>query len=231
MTTNNKIKKNIFFLILFLISSNNIIYSQDIHDKLSTELCQCLEKKQIKDPNKLAPCFEDIIINNIKEIKKHYNVETIEEINMVEIGNKIGAKLILECKYALNTFTTGTIGNEKKVKKQSDLKCSNLRKGEFYYLTPSLNPKVLDTTFVTISNNMFLERMKNGRTYSLLKIKWKKNCEFDLLFKESNDPIKREISKKGDVYKYEILQNNQNSVFLRLNWLGKDYQFELFKLK
>lgn len=72
--------------------------------------------------------------------------------------------------------------------------------------------------------------MKNGRTYALLHIKWKDNCEFDLTFKESNDPMKKEFSKSGDVYEYEILTNTSESVFLKTTWMDRSYQFELIKI-
>jgi len=139
--------------------------------------------------------------------------------------------MIKECQYVIDTFQPGIVGNEEKVTKQPDLKCDNLKNGDFYYLTKRTEDGIVDTTFVTISNDMFLERMKNGRTYSLLNIKWQDNCKFDLIFKESNDPMKKEISKPGDVYKYEILTNGNKSLFLKTTWMDRSYQFELIKIK
>lgn len=73
--------------------------------------------------------------------------------------------------------------------------------------------------------------MRNGRTYSLLEIKWKNECKFELEFQESNDPLKKEISQPGDIYKYEILVNDENSIFLKTFWQKREYQFELVKIK
>jgi hypothetical protein len=153
------------------------------------------------------------------------------DLDMESIGNKIGAKMIKECPYVLDNFPTGIVGNEEKVTKQLNLNCDDLKNGDFYYLTRRPDIGIVDTTFVTISKNMFLERMKNGRTYSLLDIKWKDNCEFDLTFKESNDPMKKEVSSPGDVYQYEILTNGTESFYLKVNWMDRTYQFELFKIK
>lgn len=204
--------------------------AQDIFDKLSQKLCKCIEKGEVKTPTAMKPCFEDLLVSNIAEIKKYYKSKTIDDLNMEEISNKIGTKLIKTCSYVINNFPSGIVGNEKKVTKQSDLNCNDLKNGNFYYLTERSDSGIIDTTFVTISNHMFLERMKNGRTYSLLDINWKNNCVFNLTFKESNDPMKKELSKPEDVYEYEILTNGDKSVFLKTTWMDKSYQFELIKI-
>lgn len=222
---------SIIILSILLLGTSYNLSAQDIIDKLARKLCKCIEKQEVKSAAEMGPCFEDLLISNLKKIKEHYKVETIDEINMEEVGNKIGAKMLKECPYVLDNFPSGIVGNDEKVKKEPDLKCDDLKNGDFYYLTERPEFGIVDTTFVTISNNMFLERMKNGRTYSLLNIKWKDNCEFDLTFKESNDPMKKEFSKSGDVYEYEILTNGSESLFLKTIWIEKSYQFELIKMK
>ncbi len=221
----------IVILTIFLFGTSCNLAAQDIIDKLSRKLCKCIEKQEVKNSSEMGPCFEDLLIRNLKDIKEHYNAETMDDINMEEIGNKIGAKMIKECPYVMENFPSGVVGNEEKVTKQPNLKCDDLKKGDFYYLTQRPEGGIVDTTFVTISNNMYLERMKNGRTYSLLDIKWKDNCEFDLTFKESNDPMKKELSKSGDVYEYEIFANGNKSLFLKTTWVNRSYQFELVKIK
>ncbi|CAL2103717.1 conserved exported protein of unknown function [Tenacibaculum sp. 190130A14a] len=215
---------------LFFGFSDNIT-AQDFITNLSKKLCKCIEKNEVKNMDEVAPCFEDLIVDNLKEIKKYYNVKSINDINIEELGSKIGVQLTKDCPYILNTFKSQVSGNEEKVVKQANLQCNDLKNGDFYYLVKSSKNAKVDTTYVTISNHMFLERMKNGKTYSLLNIEWKENCTFDLIFKESNDPMKKEFSKAGDVYTYEILTNDDTSVFLKTIWRDRSYQFELFKVK
>lgn len=221
--------KTILFTLVFVTASSQL-FSQDLVNKLSKQLCECLEKEQIKDPNEMNGCFEDIIVNNLKDIKEYYKAKTLDEINMEEFGGKIGAKLIKECQYVLDNFNSGGLDDDQKVDKQSDLKCDDIKRGDFYYTQKNID-KGIDTTYVTITDTMFLERMKNGKTFSLLDIKWTSNCEFTLTFNNSNDPFKKQMSKKGDIYQYEVLQNNANSVFLQFNWKGKEYQFEMVKIE
>ena len=221
-----------FTLLFFLfLGTCYDLTAQDIIDKLSRKLCKCIEKQELKNPNEIGPCFEDLLINNFQEIKEYYQAEMIEEIDMEELGGKVAVKMIKECPYVLDNFPSGIVGNEKKMDRQSDLECDDLKKGDFYYLTKRPDSGIMDTTFVTISNDMFLERMKYGRTYSLLNITWKDNCEFELTFKESNDPVKKELSEPGDIYKYEILTNDNKSLFLKTTWMERSYQFELVKIK
>ena len=146
----------------------------------------------------------------------------MEDLDIEEIGNKLGAKMVKECDYVLDNFPSGIVGNKEKVTKEPDLNCEDLKKGDFYYVNKRTETGISDTTFVTISNDVFLERMKNGRTYSLLNIEWKEDCKFSLKFKESNDPMKKEISRPGDIYEYEILTNGEKSVFLNVFWRGRD---------
>lgn len=221
----------IILISIILLGTSYNLSAQDIIDKLTKELCKCIEKQETKTTNDIGPCYEDLLINNLKEIKKFYKTDTLEDIDFEQIGNKIGVKMVKECPYVLDNFPSGVVGDQEKVDKQPDLNCEDLKKGDFYYLTERPIDGIKDTTFVTISNDMFLERMRAGKTYSLLNIKWKDNCEFDLIFNESNDPMKKEFSKTGDTYEYEILTNSSESVFLKTTWMNRSYQFELIKLK
>ena len=169
-------------------------------------------------------------MNNWSGVKTYYNVQSLEDIDMEQLGVKIGTRMLKECQYMVDNFSPDNGETTKIVEKQPDLTCEDLKNGDFYYVLERPDLGVKDTTYVTISNEMFLERMNNGKTYSLLNIEWKDNCEFDLIFKKSNDPIKKELSKPGDIYEYEILTNTDKSVFIKITWMNRTQQFELVKM-
>jgi hypothetical protein len=75
-----------------------------------------------------------------------------------------------------------------------------------------------------------LERMDNGRTFSLLNVSWKSDCEFELEFVKSNDAFKKELSAPGEVYKYEVIRIEGRSVFVKVFWRNEEFQVELVKL-
>ena len=135
-----------------------------------------------------------------------------------------------ECDYVLENLTPKENKFKKNLKPKQNLDCTKLKTGEFYYLTPNtINKTTNDTTFVTIKGNMFLERMNRGRTYSMLDINWIDNCKFELIFKDSNDPIKSVVSAPGEKYNYEMVSSTPNSYILKLFWGENEYKIELFK--
>ncbi|MFH6768815.1 hypothetical protein V8G56_08715 [Gaetbulibacter aquiaggeris] len=120
---------------------------------------------------------------------------------------------------------------EKDFVPKENLDCSRLKKGEFYYLNSTPNSMIKDTTFVSIKDQILMERMKNGKTYSFLDIVWIDDCRFDLIFKESNDPFKSALSEKGDKYEYELISSTTNSYIIRMKWKKQEYKFELYRIE
>jgi len=214
--------------ILFLVL-NISVNAQDLYNSLSIELCECLESRKIKNASEMDSCIDDLFINNSNLIKEYYKVTDLSEINFDELFAKVGAKIIKQCEYVIENFPLGTVGSDKKIDKQIDLDCEDKLIGDYYYFTKRPDSAILDTTFVNISNDKFLEKMNFSNTYSLLRIIWKDNCKFDLEFQESDDLIKKEVSKPGDIYHYEVIAKLKNSVFLKLFWNNREYQLELIK--
>ncbi len=222
--------KNLLIITIIYLASLSA-NGQDIYDKFSKKLCQCLEKEKVTTVEAMPRCFEEVLIKNIDELKEYYGVTSFREINTEELGNKVAAKLLKNCDYALEAFSNQQKQEDKIVTKQPNLTCEDLKSGDFYYLNGRSNTTIPDTTYVTISNNMFLERMNNGRTYSLLNLEWKGECKFKLIFKESNDPFKKELSKPGDTYLYEVMTNGPESIVVKVYWRKEEFQVELFKVK
>ncbi|MEO1485223.1 MAG: hypothetical protein AAFU57_05730 [Bacteroidota bacterium] len=167
----------------------------------------------------------------MEEIKKHYQVASLNDIDAEALGSRVAAQLLKHCDYAIKVLSKEEKQEKSTVSKQANLTCEDLRSGDFYYLNEIPNQQVPDTTHVTISDDMFLERMKGGRTFSLLNIKWTDACNFVLVFKESNDPLKKELSKPGDEYFYEVMTNSPESFVIKLFWKKEEFQIELFKSK
>jgi hypothetical protein len=201
-------------------------------DKLAKKICKCMEKEKITTIEDMTPCFEKVLVDNLKEIYKVYKIKSLEEFNFDKLGIQIGTKLMKECDYILENLTPNENKFEKDFVPEQNLDCSKLKSGEFYYLT-TLNEitKAKDTTFVTIKENMFLERMNGGRNYSMLDINWIDDCKFELIFKDSNDPIKSVMSEPGEKYNYEMVSSTPNSYILKLFWRKKEYKIELFRTK
>lgn len=190
-----------------------------------------MEKEKIIKIDEINPCFEKVVVDNLDKIYKAYKIKSLDEYDFDKLALEIGTKLMKECDYILEDL----IPNENRFKKdfvsKKNLDCSSFKNGEFYYLTSSTLTNSKDTTYVTIKEDMFLERMNSGRTYSILDIDWENDCNFELIFKNSNDPIKRVVSEPGEKYKYEMVSSTLNSYIFKLLWRNKEYKIEFFRKK
>lgn len=220
---NSKIYLSILFFFLIFSAA-----SQNLYEELSKQLCDCIDDTPSLE--ELNICSERLIIKNYDPILKHFDVNSFDEVNMDEFTSGLIAKLGKNCEKAQALLNEGNqIYIDEKTYKES-LNCEDLKDGEFYYFASEYAKEANDTTFVTIKNKNYMERMKGGKTYSNLTINWKSNCEFELKFVNSNDPFKRELSGKGDVYSYKILATYPEYVVLKLlNKESYGMQMKLYK--
>jgi len=223
----------IFFVLIVsyivLTSCANKMSGQDTVDNLSNEMCQCIELAGYKNASEIEPCYEELFNKNSNLTKEYYQTDKLSDAQIFELKNKVAAKMLYTCAYLKNNFPTGLVS--KKVPKKLNLNCENLKVGKFYYLTQRPDSIIQDTTFVTISKDEYFERMRNNTTYSRLKIVWKENCKYDLIFQESDDPLKKEMFQKGQVFKYEIINEDEESIFVEMEWEGQIYLGEMFKIR
>ncbi len=86
-----------------------------------------------------------------------------------------------------------------------------------------------DTVNLTIEKGFWIDHLKDG-TYSKLKFKWINDCEFEIEFIESNNPVRNQFSKKGDRYWYQINGKQETHYDLSVQVVGTEghYLFKLF---
>jgi hypothetical protein len=65
----------------------------------------------------------------------------------------------------------------------------------------------ISSVSVAIRKGVWTETFADG-SYSRLQVRWTGDCEFDLVFIESNNIIRKNMSKPGDNYHYRILERN-----------------------
>lgn len=61
-----------------------------------------------------------------------------------------------------------------------------------------------DTVKLEIANGFWIDHFKDG-TFSKLKLEWISDCEFEIEFVESNNDVRKNFSKPGDRYVYQIV--------------------------
>lgn len=233
----------ISLLLLFLYPFFFELSAQKAVQKMSDDACKCLNKhkkdEDLDTENLLKYCIEEGVGRHLLDLKKEYEVISMQDIDINEIGSQIGIRLAKECKY-FQELITAEFGNDSRtdsldkryekaqiVNKET---CRNFVKGEFYYAIPMDSARtIMDTTFLTINGTLYLERMDNGKTFSLLSFKWVNDCTFEITFIESNHPIKAAMSKKGDKYTYTIMEINEDRAMLKSYFMGLTDYLELVK--
>ncbi|RYY48036.1 MAG: hypothetical protein EOO06_11345 [Chitinophagaceae bacterium] len=93
----------------------------------------------------------------------------------------------------------------------------------FYYIESSG-----DTTMLHLTKDSWTDHLK-GNTFSKLSLKRLSPLEFVISFKESNHPIKKNMSKVGDQYYYNLISKDKSSYLLCVSIKGLTTS-SLFKL-
>lgn len=149
----------------------------------------------------------------------------MDELNQIDIRFQRQCKEYGELIDRLNTQK----GDWKRVnvKPNTELKkdaCLDFLKYKNYYYLSSNG----DTVRLTIDKNFWVDHFNDG-TFSKLKLYWVNDCEFEIEFIESDNYSRKQFSKPGDKYKYQIIQKNNNFYFMSAEIVGTS-QFLTFKL-
>ena len=86
-----------------------------------------------------------------------------------------------------------------------------------------------DIVHLELKDGYWVDHFKDG-TFSKLKLRKTNDCEFEIEFIESNNNIRKNFSKKGDKYIYQILTQNTRFYELSVQIPGKSiyYTFKLY---
>lgn len=222
-------------LILFsLILTTSIAQAQDIYKKIAKETCKCFKKNEVVTLDDGELCFEQVMMARMSDIMETEG-KTIDEIDGEDVGFKIIGNMMKDCDYMKEMdLLNGSEHYDPSVPPPNmtlQESCSTFHNGDYYYLMPqSLEEDALmDTTFATFSGENYLERMYGGKTYSWLEVEWIEDCTFVLKFKESNDPMKKNMSDVGDVYEYEIVGTSDTTMVLKFEGYGDPQYITYFR--
>ena len=168
-----------------------------------------------------------------KFLKKHIipvlnNIETSQQTAAVENISFRLQRICKEYKSILERLVPNkgdweTI-NEKPISKLNKEVCLDIFKTEQYYYLEASG----DTIRLSIKNGFWQDHFKDG-TYSKLKFHWISDCEFEIEFVESNNRIRKNLSKPGDKYRYQFLEKGRSYYKLSVEVVGAN-QFSTFKL-
>lgn len=218
-----KLSRLLIFAFL-LISTAAAAQTQAQKDSLVNEMCKTISAtKQMTDSMRLFMAYQ-----------KHYFIflSKYQADIREEIGANIYFRLQRNCKEfkeILTRLDPPKGGDWKAVsrKPKSNLKKKTCRPftdhQEYTYIEATG-----DTVNVHIKYGYWIDYFKDG-TYSKLKFEWGKGCEFDIEFIESDNLSRKNLSKPGDIYRYQILDKKENYYDMSVEIVGTD-RFLTFKM-
>ena len=209
--------KRIALLILLSIVSL-ISYGQvdKEKDSLANEICKTVkEAKGLSDSAIVSFVYE----KHVTPFLLNYPVEQREGISDVIYFRLL--RNCLEFRNILNKINPlkgdwQTV-SEKPKTQLGKKTCNNfLQYKKYFYLEGNG-----DTVNLSIENGFWVDKFKDG-TYSKLKFEWINDCEFDIGFIESNNITRKNFSKRGDKYRYQILNKNEHYYLMSVEISGTE---------
>ena len=177
---------------------------QESTDSLVNEICKSIEAKQnSSDSLRIFQAYQKHIptfLENYPEDKRKNIISNVE------------FRLQRNCKIYWQILNRNSLLNKnweavdtKPLTKLNRTYCKDFLKYKKYKYLETEG----DTFNLTIGNGYWIDHFMDN-TYSKLKFYWINDCEFEIEFIESNNEIRKELSKSGDKYRYQILDKKQN---------------------
>ena len=217
--------KVLVFFISFLIISYSVFSQTDVmNDSLINKICNTLTlNRNLADSIRFKEISQKHIYPILIKLDTSKQNDAFQFIAARLQRNCSEFKLMCERMYP---DKGGWIHLNKKPISALDKKtCEDFIKiGKYYYLEANG-----DTTHLIIKNSTWEDHFLDG-TYSKLKFYWTGDCQFEIEFIESNNETRKNYSRPGDKYKYQVLEKNDGYYKLSVEgvWTNEFYTFKVY---
>lgn len=211
------------FSFCFLFYDGLMAQSQEENDAIVDKICKEIEKTpELSDSLRIALAVQKHLVPFLAGLN---------ERNREEAANNIYYRLQKKCAEFINILNRmypppedWKIVDKKPSGNISKEDCKKLLEFKTHqYLEQSG-----DTTTVDFSKKFWVDKFTDG-TWSKLEVEWLSDCEFELTFMKSNNETRKNLSKKGDKYRYTILEFKEGYYLISSEIVnsGKYYIFKL----
>jgi hypothetical protein len=195
-------KKLLLILTFIQVSIYSFGQSQEQKDSLINEMCKTLMELEYMDDS----------TRHLQTITMHLYpfLGKFPEDSRQQLGTSIyfrfqhncrAFKELLDRMYPIHEDWQNL--SERPNSEISSKDCKTFRKYEDFWYFETTG----DTVLVEIKGGFWTDSFKDG-TYSKLNFFWIDKCQFEIEFIESNNRIRKNYSKPGDRYKYQLLKTN-----------------------
>ena len=204
----------------------NITFAQGIDkiDSISMEICTSVKMNSDLSDSELVTLILDEHLLSYLSTKSIVDQDSV--LNHILLRSE---KLCPE--YSALAYRTNenkgdwTLLTEKPKSILNKSLCSQFfENNSFYYLEPTG-----DKVNLEIKDGIWIDTFIDN-TYSELKLIETTNCEFEIQFIRSNNEIRKNFSKVGDRYRYQILNYENDKYFMSVEIPGQEqyYKFILY---
>jgi hypothetical protein len=210
-------------LILCLTATLGFAQTEQQKDSIITVICKSVATtRNLHDTTRIIQAYGEHLYPFVNRFPKDQRAG---------VGNSIFFRLQHEClefKQILDRLDPPKgdwkILDKKPKSKLSKKDCKRfLNYKQFMYLESSG-----DSVALSIENGYWIDRFKDG-PYSKLKLEWVGDCEFDIQFIESDNSIRKNFSKPGDKYRYQVINQTEMYFEMSVQIVGTE-QYALFRL-
>jgi hypothetical protein len=190
---------------------------------LAGKYCDCLEAtKKLPDSVRIDSCDWKVLADTLDTIGSDSMADVfLQTIHTQLEKNCKNYKALLDSMAIIEDWTEADTGKASYLSAQECDEFTKFR--ELYYQESNK-----DTTYVTLVDGIWTETMKGGKYTSKLQFSWTGDCSFELSFISSNDPVKSKMSKKGEKYRYRLM-DKYNGYYLVIGIVKKSaLQFRMF---
>lgn len=187
--------------------------------KVAKTACKCMEEKPAQE-NEMKQCLVAALIENMSGLSNDFGLKSLEEIGDPEVASKVSELMLKRCPTEL-MIMSGLPYYEKDKKVDLDL----VKNGKYYYIEPNAQGKE-DTIFVELKGSDYQETMENGKYFSKCGAAWKGRT-LELTSIETNHPVKMEMSKPSQVFRYELIQIREEYLVYGIK-NGEIYSYIIF---
>lgn len=212
--------------LLFLLSIIVFVaqaQTESSKDSLMTEMCKAIDFYKGLD--------DTLLIGHI--VDEHLNpfLENLPEKKRQSVGQEIYFRLQKKCDAFAKILErlVPQKGDWERVSAQPAMvistdSCKKFLSHKNYYYLESTG----DTVRLSLANGFWTERFID-KTYSKLSFKWTGDCSFEISFISSSNLIRKNYSKPGDIYKYQIIEQTGKYFFMSTN-VEASTDFMTFKI-
>lgn len=208
---------------LFLFSDLLTAQEQNKRDSIANLICKTIiENRTDDDTTRINIAFEKYLYTFLATYNETEREEVFTNIYYRLQRNCLEFKKILQ-KIIPNQGDWEML-TEKPTSKVTAQDCREFKQKRYYYYLEANGSK----TRVEIHEGFWTDTFTDS-TYSKLKFKWLNDCEFEIEFIESNNESRKNMSKKGDTYRYSIIDRKENYYDMVLEVVGAG-QLSRFKM-